>query len=62
MTCKNCECEECPDDCICESCTPEVCDCFNTTLQPQDDFGYKKKLNGSFSAPHFVVLEQDRLQ
>ena len=48
MTCKNknCNCEDCPEDCICEGCAPDVCDCFRLavdTRRPQDDFGYIKK-------------------
>ena len=27
MPCNNCECEQCPDGCVCENCTPEMCDC-----------------------------------
>ena len=27
MTCVNCDCEQCPDDCNCENCTPETSEC-----------------------------------
>ena len=27
MRCNNCECEDCSDGCVCENCTPEMCDC-----------------------------------
>ena len=27
MKCNTCECEACPDGCVCENCTPEMCDC-----------------------------------
>ena len=29
MKCNNCECDNCPDGCDCENCTPETCDCIS---------------------------------
>ena len=43
MTCNNCECDNCPDECNCENCTPEMCDCQKESIKPQDDFGYRNK-------------------
>ena len=73
MTCKNCECENCPDDCNCENCpddcncencTPETCDCKKSQPQPQDDFGYRKKMNGgphSYPPAIYQYLRQFRI-
>ena len=48
MTCKNCDCENCPDDCNCENCT---CGCNKEPLMPQNDFGYKGKMEGNSHTP-----------
>ena len=48
MTCKNCDCENCPDDCNCENCT---CGRKEESLMPQNDFGYKGKREGSSHTP-----------
>lgn len=66
MTCKNCECENCPDDCNCEEgrCSTEGCDCQRVQPQPQDDFGYKKKMNGGpylYPPAIYEYLRQFRL-
>ena len=53
MTCNNCECDNCSDECNCENCTPEMCDCQKKVNKPQDDFGYIRKMNGSFYTPTF---------
>ena len=53
MTCNNCECDNCPDECNCENCTPEQCDCQPKVKKPQDDFGYISKMNGSSYIPTF---------
>ena len=53
MACKNCECDNCPDECDCENCTPEQCDCQKEVKKPQDDFGYMRKMNGGSYIPTF---------
>jgi hypothetical protein len=59
MACDNCECENCPDDCMCENCTPEMCECKKEVVKPQNDFGYKNKMNGSFyRVPLYNYLRQ----
>jgi len=35
MPCKDCECENCPDECSGTDCTPEKCDCRNADSQRQ---------------------------
>ena len=44
MTCTNCNCKNCPDDCDCTACSSVECECNRMDApQPQDDFGYKRK-------------------
>ena len=43
MTCKNCDCNNCHEECKCIECTPELCECKKEAVKPQDDFGYISK-------------------
>ena len=61
MTCKNCNCEDCPDDCNCENCSTETCNCQVVQPQPQDDFGYKQKMNGGYIPTIQDYFQQFRL-
>ena len=61
MTCKNCDCETCPDDCNCENCSTESCDCQKAQPQPQDDFGYKQKMNSGYIPTLHEYLRQFRM-
>lgn len=33
MACKNCDCEQCPEDCSCENCTPDMCECVRKPME-----------------------------
>ena len=33
MACKNCNCEQCPEDCSCENCTPDMCECVRKPME-----------------------------